>query len=161
MDIVAADELGLDQERLDRLTTTIKNDITQQKYDGAVVIVARSGAVALHEAIGFADRAKNRAMRTDDVFCLFSVTKTLTTAAVLQRIDRGELALTTRVADVIPEFGCKGKQRVTVAQLLTHTGGMSSGFRRSLPQGHRQSRGGGCRRLSTRSRGDPRLGSML
>jgi CubicO group peptidase (beta-lactamase class C family) len=134
MDTVAADELGLDQERLDRLTTTIKNDITQQKYDGAVVIVARSGVVALQEAIGFADRAKNRAMRTDDVFCLFSVTKTLTTAAVLQRIDRGELALTTRVADVVPEFGCKGKQRVTIAQLLTHTGGMSSGFPPVAPQ---------------------------
>jgi CubicO group peptidase (beta-lactamase class C family) len=35
--------------------------------------------------------------------------------------------LTTRVADIIPEFGCKGKQRVTVAQLLTHTAGMSAG----------------------------------
>jgi CubicO group peptidase (beta-lactamase class C family) len=62
------------------------------------------------------------------VFCLFSVIKTLTAATVLQRIDRGELALTTRVADVIPEFGCKGKQRITVAQLLTHTGGMSAGL---------------------------------
>jgi CubicO group peptidase (beta-lactamase class C family) len=120
-------ELGLDPKRLDRLTTAIKGDIAQEQYDGAVVIVARGGQVALHEALGFAERAGRRATRTDDVFCLFSVTKTLTSATVLQRIDRGELALTTRVADVIPEFGCKGKQRVTVAQLLTHTGGMSAG----------------------------------
>ena len=134
MNIIEADELGLDQERLERLTTTIKNDIAQQKYDGAVVIVARSGGVALHEAIGFAERASKRPTRLDDVFCLFSVTKTLTTAAVLQRIDRGELALTTRVADILPEFGCKGKQRVTIAQLLTHTGGMSSGFPPVAPQ---------------------------
>lgn len=134
MDIIAADELGLDPERLERLSTTIKYDVAQQKYDGAVVMVARSGAVALQEAIGFADRAKNRVMRPDSVFCLFSVTKTLTTTTILQRIDRGELALTTRVADLIPEFGCKGKQRVTVAQLLTHTGGMSSGFPPVAPQ---------------------------
>lgn len=134
MDSIAADELGLDPERLERLTTTIKNDIAQQKYDGAVVLVARSGVPALHEAIGFADRAQSRKMKIDNVFCLFSVTKTLTTTTVLQRIDRGELALTTRVADIIPEFGCKGKQRVTVAQLLTHTGGMSSGFPPVAPQ---------------------------
>ena len=134
METIDATELGLDSERLERLTTTIKNDIAQQKYDGAVVIVARSGGVALHEAIGFAERTSKRPMRMDNVFCLFSVTKTLTTTTVLQRIDRGELALTTRVADIVPEFGCKGKQRVTVAQLLSHTGGMSSGFPPVAPQ---------------------------
>ena len=120
-------ELGFDSARLERLTAAIKSDIAQQKYDGAVVVVARGGMVALHEAIGFAERASGRAARLDDVFYLFSVTKTLTTATVLQRVERGELALTTHVADIIPEFGCKGRQRVTVAQLLSHTGGMSGG----------------------------------
>jgi CubicO group peptidase (beta-lactamase class C family) len=43
---------------------------------------------------------------------------------VLRRVDRGEIQLITPVAEVIPEFGVKGKQGVTVAQLLTHTGGM-------------------------------------
>lgn len=128
MNTANPEELGLDPTGLDRLVTAIKSDVAQQQYDGAVVIVARGGAVALHEAIGFAERASGRAARTDDVFCLFSVTKQLTTTTVLQRVDRGELTLTTRVADIIPEFGCKGKQRVTVAQLLTHTGGMSAGF---------------------------------
>src|SRR6185436_4397911 len=80
---------------------------------------------ALHEAIGFADRAAGRQARLDDVFSIFSVTKTLTTATVLQRIDRGELALTTPVAEVLPEFGNRGKERVTVAHLLTHTGGIA------------------------------------
>lgn len=121
-------ELGLDPERLERLTTTIKHDVAQQKYDGAVVLVARGGEIALQDTVGFAERASRRPARADDVFCLFSVTKTLTAATVLQRIERSELALTTRVADIIPEFGCKGKHRVTVAQLLTHTGGMSAGL---------------------------------
>jgi len=121
-------ELGLDPKGLERLTTTIKNDVDQQRYDGAVFIVARGGQIARHEAIGFATRDGQRPARLDDVFSLFSVTKTLTAAVVLQRVDRGELALTTRVAEIIPEFGCKGKHRVTVAQLLNHTGGMSAGF---------------------------------
>jgi CubicO group peptidase (beta-lactamase class C family) len=66
--------------------------------------------------------------RTDDVFLIFSITKALTAAAVLIRVDRGELSLTTKVADIIPEFGCKGKQRITVAQLLSHTAGLSAGL---------------------------------
>ena len=128
MQTVQPKDCGLDTAQLDRFMTVISNDIERQQYDGAVVVVGRGGKVALHQAIGFAERASGRQAQTDDVFCLFSVTKTLTGAAVLARIDRGELALTTPVVDIIPEFGAKGKQRVTVAHLLTHTGGMSSSF---------------------------------
>jgi CubicO group peptidase (beta-lactamase class C family) len=127
MNTVDATELGFAVDRLSQLSRVIKEDIAQEKYDGTVVMVARSGEVVLQEALGFAERATRRATRLDDVFPLFSVTKALTTVAVLQRIDRGELSLTARVVDIIPEFGCRGKQRVTVAQLLTHTAGMSSG----------------------------------
>lgn len=128
MEMVNPTEISLDPTRLDRLVTAIESDIEAQRYDGAVVLMARHGNVALHEARGFAERATGRMLRTDDVFCIFSVTKTLTAATVLARIDRGELALTTPVAEIIPEFGIRGKQRVTVAQLLTHTGGMSLGM---------------------------------
>ncbi|MGD0073307.1 MAG: serine hydrolase domain-containing protein [Candidatus Binataceae bacterium] len=121
-------EVGLDAARLGRLSAAIKDHIAREKYDGAVVIVARNGKVAMHEAIGFTERASGRAARTDDVFLIFSITKALTAATVLARVDRGELSLTTKVADVIPEFGCKGKHRVTIAQMLSHTGGMSAGL---------------------------------
>ncbi len=115
---------GFDGERLGHLTQAIKADVVAERYDGAVVLIARQGEVVLSEAVGFADRATNRPARTDDVFHLFSVTKTFTAMAVLRCVDRGELQLTTPVADVIPEFGTKGKQRILVAQLLNHTAGM-------------------------------------
>ncbi len=120
-------DLGLDPDRLARVTAAIEADVAGERYDGAVVLVARGGQVALHAALGWADRAAERHAAVDDVFSLFSITKTLTTVAVLRRIDRGELALTTPVADVLPEFGNRGKQRITVAQLLTHTAGIASG----------------------------------
>ena len=123
---MSARDLGFDESRLERLARTIEADVGGGRYDGAVVLVARRGRIALHEAVGFAERASGRRARTDDVFCLFSVTKTFTAATVLSRVDRGEIQLTTPVAEVIPEFGVKGKQRVTVAHLLTQTGGMSS-----------------------------------
>lgn len=121
-------ELGLDPKRLARLTAAIDADVEAERYDGAVVLVARGGQVALHEAVGWADRANRRRAKVDDVFSIFSVTKTLTTAAVLTRVDRGELALTTPIAEVLPEFGNRGKQRITVAQLLTHTAGLAAGI---------------------------------
>jgi CubicO group peptidase (beta-lactamase class C family) len=121
-------EVGLDATSLGRLSSAIKDDIAAEKYDGAVFIVARGGKVAIHEAIGFADRASGRIARTDDVFLIFSITKALTAAAVLMQIDRGALSLTTRAADIIPEFGSKGKQRITIAQLMTHTAGLSAGI---------------------------------
>lgn len=119
-------DLGFDEGRLERLVGTIEADVARERYDGAVVLVARRGEVALHQAVGFAERATGRKARTDDVFCLFSVTKTFTSVAVLSRVDRGEIQLTTPIAEVLPEFGVKGKQRVNVGHLLTQRGGMSS-----------------------------------
>lgn len=115
---------GLDPERLKRLTNTIASDIAAERYDGAVVLVARRGEVALHEAVGFAERSSERLATLEDVFHLFSITKTFTSTAVLQCIDRGRLMLTTPVAEIIPEFAAHGKQRVTVAHLLTHRSGL-------------------------------------
>ncbi len=128
METVQPSACGFDATRLDHFVACMQNDIEREQYDGAVVIVARGGQVVLHQALGFAERASQRVMQKDDVFYLFSVTKALTAAAILARVDRGQLALTTRVAEIIPEFASKGKQRVTIAQLLTHTAGMSAGF---------------------------------
>jgi CubicO group peptidase (beta-lactamase class C family) len=117
-------ELGLDPNRLTRMTDTIAADVAAERYDGAVVLVARRGATALHEAIGFTDRVRGRRARRDDVFHAFSITKTFTAVTILTRVERGELALTTPVAEILPEFGNRGKQRITVQHLLTHTGGL-------------------------------------
>jgi len=119
-------EIGIDPVRLERVAAAIRQDVASNLYDGVVYAVARGGVVAAHEAVGFADRASSRAARIDDVFAIMSITKTMTTAAVLTRVERGELRLTTKIADVIPEFGVKGKNRLSVAHLLTHTGGMSA-----------------------------------
>ena len=121
-----AKDSGLDPKALSRLAETIEKDIAQEIYDGAVFIVARHGKIAMHEAIGHTDLANKRAAAKDDVFHLMSVTKQLTTAVVLAAIDRGDFTLTTKVSEVIPEFGVKGKQNVTVGHLLTQTSGLNT-----------------------------------
>ena len=114
---------GLNVDRLKRLSTAIQRDVEKNIYDGAVVIMARHGIIGLHKSFGFANRATNRACKIDDVFNILSVTKAFTDVTVLSLIEHGDLALTTRVAEIIPEFKGKNKDAVTVFQLLTHTAG--------------------------------------
>ena len=116
---------GFDAERLRRLSQAISRDIAAQRYDGAVLAVARRGKPVLTEAFGDAHRDSERRMKADDVFLSFSVAKQFTHTLVLERIERGELALTTRVADVIPEFANRGKENITLFHVLTHTAGLT------------------------------------
>jgi CubicO group peptidase (beta-lactamase class C family) len=123
---------GLDATRLRRLTEAIERDIDAGTYDGAVLLVARGGEIGLHEAIGWTDRDAGRQARTDDIFRVLSTTKALTNVLVLAAIERGHLALTTKVVDLIPEFRgsdrFRGMQKpaVTVKHLLTHSAGVSN-----------------------------------
>ena len=126
-------ELGFDPDRLARVRRAVEGDTDQGLYDGAVFLVAREGKVAAHEAVGRTDLDAGRRAALDDVFIIMSVTKTFTGVAVLSAIEQGKMSLVTRVADVIPEFGIKGKNRVTVFNMLTHTGGMSPDLPPMLP----------------------------
>jgi CubicO group peptidase (beta-lactamase class C family) len=116
--------LGFDAGGLKRLRDAIDADVAAQKYDGAVIRIHRGGETVLEQAFGYAHREQKRVLAAGDVFLTFSIAKQFTHALVLNRIDRGELALTTRVAEVIPEFACRGKDRITLFHILTHTAGL-------------------------------------
>ena len=63
------------------------------------------------------------AMRDETLMPWFSGTKLVTATALAQLFDRGALDADATVASVIPEFAAGGKAAVTIAQVLTHTGG--------------------------------------
>lgn len=125
---------GVDLGRLSRLGDAIKRDIEDEKCDGVVALVARRGEILLHEAYGYADRAANRVMERDSVFFTFSVLKQLSNVALLQAIDRGDLAFTTLVRDIIPEYGVKGKEGTTIADLILHRAGLPFGIPAMSPE---------------------------
>ncbi len=124
--MTAADprEAGFDPDRLARLTVAIADDVDAERYDGCEVVVARGGTVAFHKQFGFADRARRRRVEPHQPFVTMSIAKQLTVAAVFQRIERGDFALTTPVATLVPEFAQRGKGPITIAHLLTHTSGL-------------------------------------
>ena len=126
MDLTKPADVAFDPDRLGRVTRAIQTDIDRGLYDGAQIAVGRAGRLVLNEAIGYADRATGRALRTDDVLVAFSISKQLVVAAVLSFVERGLLGLATPVADVLPDFAVRGKGAITLAHLLTHTGGLLS-----------------------------------
>jgi len=117
-------DAGFDPSRLERLAEAITDDIAAERYDGCEMVVARHGVVAFHRQFGFAHRATVAPVAAAQPFVTMSIGKQLTVVAVFQRIERGDFALTTPVADLIPEFGQRGKSAITIAHLLTHTGGL-------------------------------------
>jgi CubicO group peptidase (beta-lactamase class C family) len=102
--------------------------VERKLYDGAVTIVGVDGKVVFEEAIGFADRHAGKPMRLDSVFPVFSISKALNAVLVLQRVERGEASLNTFVSEIIAEFAARGKQRITIGQLLSHSGGLPASF---------------------------------
>jgi CubicO group peptidase (beta-lactamase class C family) len=124
MELTQAADVGIDPERLSRVTQAIRTDIERGLYDGAQIAVGRSGRLVLSQAVGYADRAAGRALRADDALVAFSISKQLVAALVLSFVERGLLNLAIPVADVIPAFGVRGKGSITLFHLLTHTGGL-------------------------------------
>jgi CubicO group peptidase (beta-lactamase class C family) len=119
---------GFSEQRLRRLAAAIEEDVRRRRYFGAVIAIARGGRIGLFEAIGHADPDARRPLSRDSVFSLFSVTKAFTNALVFQAIEQGRLALTTRVAGIIPEFSGGLRERITFYDLLTHSSGLPSVF---------------------------------
>src|SRR2546422_4855173 len=120
------DDLGFDPQRLAYVERLIDADIDAERYDGAAICVTRGGNVALSASRGLAERASGRRLESDAVFATMSVGKQFTNTIVLNRIERGDLRLMMPVSELIPEFGNRGKERMTLFHLLTHTSGIAS-----------------------------------
>ncbi|QND52135.1 beta-lactamase family protein [Phyllobacterium sp. 628] len=74
---------------------------------------------------GYADETKTRPWKSDTIVNVYSTTKTMTALTALLLADRGELDFSLPVAKYWPEFAANGKGGITVAQLMSHTSGLS------------------------------------
>jgi CubicO group peptidase (beta-lactamase class C family) len=118
----------LNETRLEHLRATIEADVKRRLYHGAVIIVARHGRIGFQAAIGSADLAQTRPLQTQSVFSIFSVTKAMTNILVLRAVELGQLALTTKVVDIIPEFSGGLREQITLFHLITHSSGLPMVF---------------------------------
>jgi CubicO group peptidase (beta-lactamase class C family) len=109
--------------------------VAERKSAGMLTLVSRHGEVVHRHCAGHADVEQALALREDTIFRIYSMTKPLTSVALLQLIERGLCALDDDASRWIPALGkleVHGEgplqSAITIRQLLTHTAGFSYGF---------------------------------
>ena len=95
---------GMDPERLARIPARMKEFVEKGTIAGAVTLVARHGVVASLEAVGYQDLESQKPMRTDTIFNIESMIKSLTAAGVMILLEEGRLQLSDPVEKHLPEF---------------------------------------------------------
>jgi CubicO group peptidase (beta-lactamase class C family) len=125
----AGDDLAA---HIDRIVTGV---LASETGAGAAVAVIRKGRVLVKKGYGAADVELSVPMSERNVFCIASITKQFTAAAIMLLVERGKLALEDDVGALLPDAPMQGKH-ITVAQLLSHTSGIRNFV--DLPDVHRE-----------------------
>ncbi|WP_126286343.1 serine hydrolase domain-containing protein [Burkholderia stagnalis] len=129
---VIAYEAEPDAALRSRLDGALERALADARVVGAVVLVARHGALRYARAVGLADREAGTPMREDTLFRLASVTKPIVTAAAMRLVAAGRIGLDEPVARWLPDFTPTlpdgGPARITLRHLLSHTAGLGYRF---------------------------------
>lgn len=120
---------ALIRRKLARVDKALDQAIAKSQAPGAVVLarMPREGELLEHESVrgNAVLRPERIAMARDTIFDLASLTKPIVTATSLMLLAaEGRIDLDDPVAKVLPPFGERGKEAVTIRSLLTHTSGL-------------------------------------
>lgn len=145
--------MGLSSERLDRLAAHFAGEVDRRHAAGYTLLVARDGKLVYSKAIGFRDLEHRVPMTMDTRFRIASMTKPVTTVAVLMLYEEGKFLLDDPLGRFLPEFAhprvytgvdAEGhfttepaRRDITIRDLLTHASGLgyAAGFDRTTPLG--------------------------
>lgn len=143
LDTVNPESVGMSTERLSRIAPAMQRYIDDRLVAGTVTLVARRGHIVHFEARGYRDVDSKSPMTTDTIFRQASMTKPITSVALMMLWEEGRVILQDPVAKFLPEFanvqvsttgdasGDTGslvppRSPMTVGQLLTHTAGLAN-----------------------------------
>ena len=154
---VAPADVGLSADRLDRLEQVVQRYIDENVMAGAVTLVARRGGAAHVRSYGMADRAAGKPMQADTIFRIASMTKPVTSVAVMMLYEGGHFKLNDPIGQYLPALASldvlalsadgdesytrvSALRPVTIRNLLTHTSGISYRFLGELAPSAKQRR---------------------
>lgn len=144
---------GFSPERLNRISALLKEDTEKGKLVGAVALIARKGKICYLETFGYQDKLADKKMQPDTIFRLYSMSKPITSVALLMLFEEGKIDLFKPLEVYLPEFkdqkvaligkDANGKpaivgtepvkRKTTVQDIMRHTGGLSYGFATGHP----------------------------
>ena len=141
--IVPPEEIGMSANRLSRIDGWMDRLVSDGKLPGASVLVQRRGKVGYFRATGMADIARGVPMAEDTLVRIYSMTKPLTSAAIMMLYEEGRFQLDDPITRFLPYFANQrvmtggnaarmetvpAIRAITFRDLLTHTSGLSYGF---------------------------------
>jgi CubicO group peptidase (beta-lactamase class C family) len=140
---VSPSAVGVDGERLGRLDARMKRFVEEGQHAGIVTLLARNGRIVAWRTWGQRDVARQLPMEKDTIFRIYSMSKVITSVAVLTLHEEGRIKLDDPVAKYLPALKAvkvfKGgtaaapvlapaRTPITIKHLLTHTSGFIYGF---------------------------------
>ncbi|HEY1875189.1 MAG TPA: serine hydrolase domain-containing protein, partial [Steroidobacteraceae bacterium] len=141
--VATPESVGFSSERLRRLDRFMEGEVAAKRKAGVMVLIARHGRIAWEKAYGVADIASGKPLRTDAIFRLFSMTKPITSVALLTLYEQGRFQLTDPLERSIPAFkdvrvysGTDSESHmilrpparaITLADVFRHTAGFAYG----------------------------------
>ena len=148
--MVEPEAVGLSTERLSRIDKVMEKHIAQQKIAGGVILIARYGKIAYLGAHGMMDVEAEKPMMPDTIFRIASMTKQITSVAVMMLYEEGHFRLHEPVSNFIPAFKemlvlppedaedlaapVPATRQITIWNLLTHTSGLTYHWNERLGQ---------------------------
>ena len=147
MDLVQPESLGMNSAQLDRIGEHMRrNYVDPGKIPGCFTLVARRGEVCYLDVTGMSDVERKTPLTTDTIMRIYSMTKPITSVALMTLFERGLFSLSDPVHRYIPSWKnlrvrtagawplfetepCK--RPMTIRDLLMHTSGLTYGFLRS------------------------------
>ena len=133
------EDMGMSTARLERIKPVMQQWVDNGKIPGALTMIAREGRLVHFEKVGNQDIASEKPIEFDTIFRIYSMTKPITSVAVMMLYEQGLFQLNSPVSEFIPEFKdmkayanhgdaiVDTEREVTIKHLLTHTAGLIYG----------------------------------
>jgi CubicO group peptidase (beta-lactamase class C family) len=148
MPTVAPEEVGLSSTRIANIRAAMNQYVAEKKIPGAIGLIARHGKIAYQETFGMADIEASKPMRLDTIHRIYSMSKPITSVAVMMLYEEGKFQLNDPIAKYLPEFAkmqvgveekdpqtgqmvlktVPAKRPITIRDLLRHTSGLTYGI---------------------------------
>ena len=132
--------VGVSTERLERIRPVMQGYVDEGHLPGFLTVVARRGKIVHFETIGMRDVEDNKPVEPDTIFRIYSMSKPITSVAVMMLYEEGHFQLGTPVSKFIPEFKnmevyneeqteiLEAEKEITIKHLLMHTAGLTYGW---------------------------------
>ena len=144
MKVVNPESLGLDSLVLENIKEYLNDTYVKDgKYVGTMTLVSRKGEVAYLDSLGFMDRENEKPMQENSIFRIYSMSKAITSIAIMQLYEKSKFRLDDPVhwyipswknlrvyqSGVYPNFLTSRPERhMTIRDLLTHMSGLTYDF---------------------------------